>query len=201
MKSKLTVLAMTLIWLSAFGQNPADNNDAKVKWGIKLGLTISNIKLDDNSGLLGSPTTNSKAGFLAGGYSRIMLGRSASFQPEVLLAVKGWKETGSYGSYPHKATYLEFPFSLLYTSTRAKGVFFIGGGPAPAIYIGETVFFNGYNDYRQFDIGVHVLMGYEVPIGVSLNLHYTHGLADVNSYDNGVSIKNRSFGLSVGYTF
>jgi hypothetical protein len=45
-------------------------------------------------------------------------------------------------------------------------------------------------------------MGYEIPIGFSLNLNYTHGLVNVSGVREYMPVfRNRSFGIAVGYTF
>jgi hypothetical protein len=197
MKDILIFFIAILTYASLSGQNNTSNNTSKYKWGLKLGFAISKIDFDDKTGAV-NPSINTRTGLIAGAFARIKLGDRAGFQPEVRIIGKGWKETGYYS---YDLTYLEFPLNLLYSPTGNKGTFFIGGGPAPAVYIGESLFYGGYSDMKGFDIGVNVLMGYEIPIGFSLSLHYTYGLANVNAVKNDVSIKNRSFGLTAGYTF
>lgn len=198
MKGIIIFLIAALAHTSLNSQTHKSSAPSPYKWGLKLGFSIADINFKDKSGSA-NPTIHTRVGFIAGGFARIALSEQAALQPEVRMIGKGWKEPGYYG---YDLTYLEFPLNLLYTATGSKGgTFFVGGGPAPAVYIGESIFYGGYNDVKRLDLGVNALIGYEVAIGFSLTFHYTHGLTNVNAVKGDVSIKNRSFGLCAGYTF
>ncbi len=198
MKGIIIFFVAVFLYAPLRGQLPGNDNTSKIRWGVKLGLAISEVQFDDKSGSY-NPSINTRTGLIVGGYSRIKINDQMVFQPEIRFVGKGWKETGYYS---YNATYLEFPLNIMYAPSNSKGTFFIGAGPAPAVYIGESLFYAGYTDFKGFDIGINALMGYEVALGFSLSLHYTHGLVNVNTYDRGnISVKNRSFGLTAGYTF
>jgi Outer membrane protein beta-barrel domain len=204
MKSILVFLIAAIVPMAGFCQlwgregNPTEND--KIRFGIKAGIAIANLKLEYGPAVL-SNGHKSKMGVLSGIFLEMAAGKNASFQPELLLINKGMKEKGG-NSFRTDLTYLELPLNLLYKKSTAKGSFFIGGGPAPSFYIGESVFYSGYQGFKKFDVGINILAGYELPIGFSINLHYTHGLLNI-TYDrsNFPVIKNRCAGLSVGYIF
>ena len=207
MKKILIFLAIISVHPSVFGQlSDRQNNEAnsdKIKFGIKAGVAIANAKVEYNTTTRpdnGKP--KSKLGAMAGVFARMAFGNNACFQPELLMVGKSMKENNQGYFYRNDLTYLELPLNILYKPSGSKGSFFIGGGPAPAFYIGENVFYSGYQSVKKFDVGINVLSGYELPIGFSINLNYTHGLLNIseNKVDVPV-IKNRSFGLTVGYTF
>jgi Outer membrane protein beta-barrel domain len=205
MKSILIFLTAIIIPTAGFcqlwGQEGKQTGNDKIRFGIKAGIAIANLKIEYGPAVTaGDPTF--KAGALAGVFLQMPVGKTFSFQPELLLIGKGMKEKSQNYSYRTDLTYLELPLNLLYKQSSAKGSFFIGGGPAPAFYIGENVFYSGYNGFKKFDVGVNVLVGYELPIGFSINLHYTHGLLNISHDRTNVPVtKNRCAGLSVGYLF
>lgn len=183
-------------------QDKEASND-KIKFGIKAGVAIANAKVEYNSTTTpgnGKPT--SKLGAIAGVFARLAFGNKACFQPELLMVGKGMKENNQSYSYRNDLTYLELPLNILYKTSGSKGSFFIGGGPAPAFYIGENVFSSGYQSVKKFDVGINFLAGYELPIGFSINMHYTHGLTNISSDKTFIPvIKNRCLGLTIGYVF
>lgn len=180
-----------------------ETSNRKIRFGIKAGVSIANVKIEYNPGTTpgnGKPT--SKLGALAGVFARMDLGKNACFQPELLMVGKGMKENNQNYSYRTDLTYLELPLNILYTPATSKGSFFIGGGLAPAYYIGKNVFYSGYTGFKKFDFGINILTGYESPMGFSINLHYTYGLLNISGNRTDIPVaKNRCFGLSVGYTF
>lgn len=207
MKKILIFFAIIIVHPSVLGQlsdrQDKETSNDKIKFGIKAGVAIANTKVEYNTTTTpGNGKPKSKLGAMAGVFARLALGNKACFQPELLMVGKGMKENNQNYFYRNDLTYLELPLNILYKPSGSKGSFFIGGGPAPAFYIGENVFYSGYQSVKKFDVGINVLTGYELPIGFSINLNYTYGLLNIseNKVDVPV-IKNRSFGLTVGYTF
>ena len=207
MKKRILFFGTILLSTSTFcqislleGKETANN---KIRVGIKAGIAVANCKVEYNTGTMpGNSKPTSKLGAMGGGYAQILLSKKICFQPELLLVGKGMKENNQYYSYRTDLNYLELPLNLLYKPPAPGGSFFIGGGPAPAVYIGENVFYSGYHYFKKFDFGINILTGYELPIGFSINLHYTHGLLNISQNKTDVPVtRNRCFGLCVGYTF
>ncbi|MBD0331112.1 MAG: PorT family protein [Chitinophagaceae bacterium] len=127
-----------------------------------------------------------------------------------------------------KLTYLELPLTVIYNSGDATMGFFVGAGPSVSYglggeisgkvsytYQGETetesfnsnVKFDGDENaddddahFKPFDFGAHIIAGYRLSNGLFINAHYNHGFSNVSPQD-GTTIKNRYFGLGVGYSF
>src|SRR5688572_12609566 len=187
MKKGLLFLGYIIISTSVFCQlwslEGKETNYSKIKFGIKAGITLANCQVKYNPAPdppPGKPMT--KFGAVIGVFARMPLGKKTSFQPELLMIGKGMKEKDRYGSlylYRTRITYLELPLNILYKPGTPKGSFFIGGGPAPAFYIGNNAFYFGDEPFKTFDLGINILAGYEIPIGFSMNLHYTHGLSNI----------------------
>jgi hypothetical protein len=190
-----------LLSVSLFAQDDLSTlNQRKYRGGIKLGRSTSHVAVS-NGGVNGvAPTSlRPQSGLIAGGYYRIRLRRTLAFQPEFFFIAKGWEEDG-YIDYP--SNYFELPLNLLYTAFGKKGsTFYLGGGPAPAINMNQQGYFGSYTTVKQFDLGVNFLAGYEIPIGFALNVQYTYGVLNINTLGDGPVLKNRCFGVTIGYTF
>lgn len=206
MKKGLALLAAIAISAHVLCQGgllkKMENNNGKVKYGIKAGVTLAKSKVELDPGV--TPYYDKlvfKAGAMGGVFAQIDAGKNTCFQPELLIVGKGMKEKYETYSYRNDFTYIELPLNFLYKPVTSKGSFFIGGGPSPAYYIGENIFYGGQYYIKKFDLGINLLAGYEVPIGFSINLHYTHGLTNISRSAEVPVTKNRCIGLSVGYTF
>ncbi len=110
MKKLSLIIASTL--LIATVANAQDDSREKIHLGGKVGLNISNIydtKGEDSS-------TDPKAGFVAGGFVAIPIGKYLGIQPEVMFAQKGYTANsfreGNSFSYTRKTGHLEIPLLL-----------------------------------------------------------------------------------------
>jgi hypothetical protein len=180
-----------------------------IKGGIKAGVALANCQISYDPEPDPSPgKTKAKMALAAGFFARFQLNKNTCFQPELLFIGKGLKQKDPYNfTYRSRFSYLELPLNILYRPETSRGAFFIGGGPAPSFHIGQNSMYSGNYLIKTFDIGVNVLAGYEIPIGFSINLHYTHGLSNISKSNDDFNnpyvskLKNRCFGLTIGYVF
>jgi len=129
-----------------------------------------------------------------------------------------------------RISYIEIPLSFLYRPQVGNGHVLLGFGPYVAFGIGgkqkaeigdfsyeqkiafkneisESDFFDPHNAYlRRFDAGANIFFGYEIPMGVFLQLNAQLGMLKINpvhTWDDGdeTSYKNTGYGLSIGYRF
>lgn len=128
-----------------------------------------------------------------------------------------------------KLSYVEVPLTLLYRPELGNGFILLGFGPYVAFGIAGSensefgsisynrdvkfkssvtnlidLIENAY--YRPFDAGANIYFGYEMSMGVFLQLNAQLGLLKINSEyswasDSKASYKNTGFGLSIGYRF
>jgi len=128
-----------------------------------------------------------------------------------------------------KLSYVELPLNLLYRPQLGKGYILLGFGPYVAYGIGgmETSDFgslsyerdvkfkntavslsdwieNAY--YKPFDAGANIFFGYELSMGLFLQLNAQLGLLKINPEyswvtDDKRSYKNTGYGLSLGFRF
>jgi hypothetical protein len=128
-----------------------------------------------------------------------------------------------------KLSYIEIPLNLLYRPQLGNGYMLLGFGPYFAFGIGgkensefSSISYNrdvkftntvtnlvdllGTAYYRPFDAGANIFFGYELSMGVFLQLNAQLGLLKINpeyswASDSKASYKNTGYGLSIGYRF
>ena len=199
MKKHVVFIMAMLFSASVFCQDQPGEAEKKLRFGIKAGVAIADQQYENNQN---SIDHGYKAGGMVGIFVRTPLNSNLYFQPELLMVGKGTKQAYQYYESRSDFTYIELPLNLLFKSSKSRSAFFIGGGPAPSVLIGENIFYYGYTSAQTFDLGINMLAGYELPIGFSVNLNYTHGLMNVAPDEENVpKIKNRSFGITIGYIF
>ena len=129
-----------------------------------------------------------------------------------------------------KLSYIEMPLNLLYRPQLGKGYMLLGFGPYIAYGLGGSenseilglvsyersvkyknkvtnfteLLENAY--YRPFDAGANIFFGYELSLGVFIQLNAQLGLLKINpeyAWESGskASYKNTGYGISIGYRF
>ena len=129
-----------------------------------------------------------------------------------------------------KISYIEIPLNFLFRPQVGNGYVLLGFGPYVAMGIGGSQKFesgslsyeqkivfqkeislnelldmdNAY--YKRFDAGANIFFGYEMPMGIFLQLNAQLGFLKINpehTWDTGdkTSFMNTGYGLSVGYRF
>ena len=234
MKTKLFSIVMILALIAplAIAQN---TEKAKISFAILGGINFQNINGKDNNGdkLKNGLLTGFHAGvniiipvapdiyFQPGLLYSVKGAKDDFFSPEA-------KASGDFTTTT-KLSYIEMPLNLLYRPQLGKGYILLGFGPYIAFGIGGkeksefgslsyerdvkfkstvTNFIdlidNAY--YRPFDAGANIFFGYELSMGVFLQLNAQLGLLKINpeyswSTDSKASYKNTGFGISIGYRF
>ncbi|MBO9621052.1 MAG: PorT family protein [Niabella sp.] len=231
---KLLILAVTV--------TIAGTAMAQVDLGIKAGLNLSSLNIQDQNGnkITGAQFT---PGANVGLTFDIPVGYEFFIQPAALFSMKGakltynandymWQDgsTSQAGDYTRINTYnIEVPVNFIYKPQAGNGHFMIGVGPYFAYAAGgnyhsvlngntttgKMEFINDYaNDSKAantlvfgkpFDVGGNILVGYEFPNRVSLQLNGQTSFSNLEPKDqgnrNGAVLRNGGLGLSVGYRF
>jgi len=150
------------------------------------------------------------------------------FQPGLMFATKGAKNTTGAIESTYKLSYVELPLNLVYKAVVGNGYFMLGFGPYLAYGIGGKAIYEGgagtiESDIefkssidsgdplttvyvKPFDAGANLFFGYELPAGIFLQLNTQLGLLDINPKDDRVTdnkslLKNTGYGISLGYRF
>ena len=125
------------------------------------------------------------------------LGKKYAFGQELNLASRRAGASEDFGF-----TYLDIPLNILYQVKQANGKFLIGGGPLLGIFLKNYRYYGYPYATKPVEIGLNAMVGYEIPIGFSLNLNYMQGLNNVNDNNTYFSkINNHYMGISIGYLF
>jgi hypothetical protein len=193
--------------------------NAQATFGIHAGGTLNTMETK-SSGI--TYKGDAQIGWKVGGVANLPLSVNFAFMPQLNALAKNSKleitESGFTAKETVKLTYLELPLNFVYTSNG----FFAGVGPSIGFGLSgkykyeETgspteeadIKFDGKandgndNNYhlKSIDFGGQILAGYKVPSGLFFIAHYNLGVSNI-SPDNDVTVKNKYFGVTIGYFF
>jgi hypothetical protein len=225
MKTNLSVLKKTFsgvavalgILLSgslvAQEQQTVTENTLSPKFGIKGGLNLTNLYIDDVK------DENMKAGFNAGLFAKLPVTRGFSIQPELLYSNKGAKVTYDNlfgeGTYRFNLHYIELP--LLGVINVAKN-FNIHAGPYISYLAGANVTEVDKNEgtveevaeldadnFHRIDYGVAGGFGIDVQ-NFTIGARYNYGLHEIGksgsvSGQATKNSKNSAINVYLGFAF
>ncbi len=200
--------------------------DAKTSFGILGGVNFQNLTGTDAGG--DKLTNDMVLGYHAGVNIQIPIVPQFYFQPGLLFSTKGAKNTYSSVTSTTKLSYIEMPLNLVYKGLLGNGYFMLGFGPYVGYGAGGKVTTEGgdvalktdvefknvvevgdpllVTYYKAFDIGGNIFAGYELSNGIFAQFNTQLGMVKINPEDkritnDGSSVKNTGFGLSLGYRF
>jgi hypothetical protein len=208
MKTRIFTIALILIFTAPIAIGQSDEK-GKISFRILGGINFQNLngKLANGDKL----ANDMLMGFHGGVNVQIPIAPEFYFQPGLMFAVKGAKNTtGIFGAESTDETrinYIELPLNLVYKGALGNGFIMIGIGPYLAYGIsgkqiidGSSFPFERGTDYDAFDAGGNIFAGYETAGGLFLQLDTQLGMVNINTEDQ-PTIKNTGFGLSLGYRF
>lgn len=167
-------------------QQTTDESELSPKFGIKGGVNLTNMFVEDVS------DENMKVGFNAGFFAKLPVTRGFSIQPELLYTSKGAKETYNNiiqgeGEYRFNLNYIELP--VLAVINVAKN-FNIHAGPYVS-YLAAANIKNLHEDHSQdeiaeldadnfnrFDYGLVGGLGIDIS-NFTIGARYNYGLREI----------------------
>jgi len=195
---KKTILALLLTGLSlySFAQ-------AKFAIGLKGGPNFANI--DTEAGA--DENYNNRTGFHLGAFM-LLRGERVGFQPEILFSQQGssFKYSGS-PDLKANFSYVNIPLVVkLYTVAGIN----LQVGPQIGLLTsakvedfdsasGQVTESDIKNDLKKTDLSLALGVGWDLPIGLSIDGRYNWGLSDINSGADASSIKNQVWQISIGF--
>jgi hypothetical protein len=207
MKKILLLVCCAFAASTAFAQLPT--------FGIRGGLNFA--KLTASSGNV-SLSTGSTTTFAAGVFADFKVG-AVSIQPALNYTGKGgnFSFEGVDGEADIKTYYLQVPVNIVYHIPAVIGNVYFGAGP----YVGfglsgkakgkdedgnsvseDITFGSEPGDLKRTDFGLNGIAGVEFKGGLILGINYDLGLSNIsNDTGDNESLKNRVFGVSVGFKF
>lgn len=195
MKKTLSVLLISVLFSTLGAQ-------AQVGFGLKGGLNLTTLKVDDPELSYDSRTGYHAGVFLRGRFNNI------GIQPELLLFTqKGKMKSSVFGTAQESFTYLSIPVILKFYP--------IGGlnlqvGPQFGFLLDgerkfDSILGSGSQDiteyYKESDVSVSVGGGYDFGFGLGLDIRYNIGVKDINDAADGEEARSRIFLVSLGWNF
>jgi hypothetical protein len=228
MKTRLLSFTIFLMFMASLAV--AQRTDkAKTSFAVLGGVNFQNFNGKDNNG--DKLQNDMLLCYHAGVNIQLPLAPQIYFQPGLMYAAKGAKN--SYGSLTgtFKLSYIELPLNVVYKAMLGNGFFNLGFGPYVAYGIGgkatiegstasikkDVVFKNVVETgddlstpyFKAFDAGGNIFIGYELAGGLFLQLDAQLGMLKINPEDKRIVgiftsnsvVKNTGFGISLGYRF
>jgi hypothetical protein len=170
-------------------------------FGIKAGVNLTSMNLDDPEASYDSRTGYHAGIFLRGKFNKVAV------QPEVLLFTqKG--EVRTIGSVRENSfTYLSIPFMLKFYPVAGLNLqvgpqfgFLLDGEQKETI--GSLTYKHDITErYKSSDVSVSLGAGYDFGFGLGLDVRYNIGVKDINNEVDNEPAKSRVFLISLGWNF
>lgn len=174
---------------------------AQAAFGLKGGVNLTSLKLDDPDASYDSRTGFHAGVFLRGKFDKVAI------QPEVLLFTQRGEGTFSLGKVEESFTYLSIPVILKFYPIGGLN---IQAGPQFGFLLdGERKYESAFgtikddikDSYKSSDVSISVGGGYDFGFGLGLDVRYNIGVKDINDEVNGDPAKSRIFLISLGWNF
>lgn len=204
-------LVGTACWFLTIGSAPAQTITAGVKAGVALTSVPNAGEVMDQISRTSSVDVSSKLGVTGGGFVQFAFNDRFSFQPELLLVMKGAKldQAGNAGTVTSGVTYLEFPLLARFTAPVSQDLTaYVLAGPSFAVKAGTSAELDGPGQTVELNIDTAIgSRDFGLAFGGGLErgrylieARYTFGLIDIanSTYDHEDSLKNRVFAIMVG---
>jgi hypothetical protein len=197
MKEVLKMIIIPVLIIFSFHANSQE-----IAFGLKGGVNLSSLSIDDPDA-----SYDSRTGFHAGLFLRNKFDKVA-IQPELLLFTQnGAIKSSVLGTAQESFTYLSIPF--LFKFYPVLGLNLQAGPQFGFLLDGERKFDNGLFDgkedikdhYKSSDIAVSFGAGYDFTFGLGIDVRYNLGIKDINDAANGEPVNSRVFLVSLGWNF
>jgi len=192
------VLTLGILSVNAQARRGHAHDDLDVAFGIKGGLNISNLHVEN----AGNSTADAKASFHVGGLAHIHITKSFAVQPEILYSGQGYKYELSNTTTKLNLHYLNLP--VLAQFMVGKG-FRIESGPQLGFMLAarqktNNVSLDVKDNFKTVDFGWTFGLGYVTPSGFGVDARYNVGISSINDASS-TAVNNRVFQAGVFYQF
>lgn len=209
-QTKKVVLLITLFTSAVgFSQVTSDTRD-ELKLGIKAGVNYSNVYDEEGQDFVAS----GKAGFAAGAFVSIPIGKFFGIQPEVMYSQKGYKAVskvlGFNYDYTSTTSYLDIPLLL---QIKPIPMVSIVAGPQFSYLLNTKNTFNG-SSTTTTEASINAdnykknIFGFVIGADLNVDHFLISGRAgwdisksDAEGNSSAPRYKNQVLQLTVGYTF
>ncbi|HTL06641.1 MAG TPA: porin family protein [Chitinophagaceae bacterium] len=191
------LFSVSILSVTAQARRAHAHDDVDVAFGIKGGLNIANLHVEN----AGSSTADAKASFHAGGLAHIHITKSFALQPELMYSNQGYKYELSNTTTRLNLHYLNLP--VLAQFMVGQG-FRIESGPQLGFLLAarqktNNVSLDVKNNFKTVDFGWAFGLGYVTPSGFGVDARYNVGISSINKAS--AAVNNRVFQAGVFYQF
>jgi hypothetical protein len=193
-KSGIVLFILLLATITMWAQETA--------FGIKAGVNLTSMNLDDPEASYDSRTGYHAGIFLRGKFNKVAV------QPEVLIFTQKGDVTTILGHYENSFTYLSIPFMLKFYPVAGLNLqvgpqfgFLIDGEQKYPTVTGGTGTRDITEAYKSSDVSMSLGAGYDFGFGLGLDVRYNIGVKDINNEASGEPAKSRVFLISLGWNF
>jgi hypothetical protein len=173
----------------------------EVGFGLKAGLNLSTLKVDDPELSYDSRTGYHAGIFLRGKFDKVAI------QPEVLLFTQRNAGSTLAGTFQEDFTYLSIP--VLFKFYILSGLNIHAGPQFGFLLDGErtsrfplvTTRSDITEHYKKTDVAASLGAGFDFPFGLNVDVRYNLGIKDINNQVNGEDTRSRIFLVSLGWNF
>jgi hypothetical protein len=184
--------------------------DAPVQVGVKVGVNVSNVKVDFDGDEV---TGDNRTGFLAGLFVARDFNPRAGVQIEALFSQRGTDfgvdDVGFDAESTFKLTYVDIPvLARINVVSTDRAAFRVLVGPSFGFKASQTIEVGGVEiddddvELKSFDMGLSFGAAVEVRNFV-IDGRYILGLTDINGSDDEgePTVKNNGYSFSIGWRF
>lgn len=207
LKSNFIVSFLLVIALASVTRI-AQAQDNGLRVGIKGGLNVSNLYVDDVD------DENPRYGFHLGVYTQLFESDVFAIQPEILYSTKGtritYDELGLQGDAKFNLNYIDIPVLAVFKLGDAAEIHL---GPYFSYLVSANVDIDGdidsyeeldRDDYKTWDYGISGGVGFNVG-AVQIGARYNYGLQKIADSDNTDAVlgdsKNSNAQVYVSFNF
>jgi hypothetical protein len=192
-KISLLIFAFSLATSSLLAQD--------VAFGIKGGLNLTSLKIDDPEA-----TYDARTGFHAGFFLRGRFDK-VGIQPEFLLYTQKGEFAGPAYTGEENFSYITVPILIKFYPVSGLNIhagpqfgFLIDGERTTKTFL-TTIEEDIKDEYKSTDIAISVGAGWDFGFGLSIDARYNIGVQDINEAADGETTKSRVFLVSLGWNF
>jgi hypothetical protein len=225
MKTRNLSIALILMLSTTFAFAQY-SEQGKTSFGILGGVNLQTFNGKD---FIGDKLENDMiVGYHVGFNVLIPVAPEFYFQPGLLFAAKGAKNTNALLTTTYSISSIELPLNLVYRGSLGNGYVLVGFGPYISYGLIGKVNYEGGNlsyepefefkneveltdplttsYFKPLDAGGNIFVGYEMVGGIFIQLNTQIGMLNIKPEDKRFPsdksvIKNTGFGLSLGYRF
>ena len=184
-----------------------------IQFGVKGGINLSNLSV---SPVKDPPAPAVRLGLNIGGFAELGIIDNLLFRPEIMISTQGANDEDQDVTQTVKLTYLNTALLVKYNIAGGINIF---AGPQVGLLVGgkfveedrvsgEQNVFNANAVYKGTDISLGLGAGYDLDMGLSIDLRYNHGLTNNNDdqlgnafYDIDQVLKSRVVQINLSYKF